>query len=69
MTVAPDRLLRLPEVLALIGLSRPELYRRMKRPASDSGFPRQVKLGRVSAWSESEVLSWVEARKAERPAA
>ncbi|MGO4909028.1 helix-turn-helix transcriptional regulator [Pseudorhodobacter sp. W20_MBD10_FR17] len=69
MTVAPDRLLRLPEVLALIGLSRPELYRRMKRPASDSGFPRQVKLGRASAWPESEVLAWVEARKAERTAA
>jgi prophage regulatory protein len=68
MSLAPDRLLRLPEVLGLIGISRPVLYRKMKRPLSDSGFPRQIKLGRASAWSEREVLAWVEARKAERKA-
>ena len=68
MQRAPDRLLRLPEVLGLIGVSRPVLYRKMKRPLSDSGFPRQIKLGKVSAWSESEVLAWIEARKGERKA-
>jgi predicted DNA-binding transcriptional regulator AlpA len=32
-------------------------------------FPRPVKLGRVSAWPESEVLAWIERQKAQRDTA
>jgi prophage regulatory protein len=58
-------LLRLPQVKARTGLSRSELYRRMA--AGD--FPQPVKLGtRASAWPESEVSAWCEARIAARDA-
>jgi prophage regulatory protein len=65
MTVAPDRLLRLPEVQKLTGLGRTFIY----QATANKSFPMLVKLGRASAWPESEVLAWVEARKAERMAA
>jgi prophage regulatory protein len=58
-------LIRLPQVKARTGLSRSELYRRMA--AGD--FPQPVKLGeRASAWPESEVSAWCEARIAARDA-
>jgi prophage regulatory protein len=58
-------LIRLPQVKARTGLSRSELYRRMA--AGD--FPHPVKLGeRASAWPESEVSAWCEARIAARDA-
>jgi len=60
-----DRLLRLPAVKDLTGLSRTAIYAAIAR----GDFPRPIKLGRLSAWSESEVRSWIEARKAERSAA
>lgn len=58
-------LLRLPVVRARTGLSRSEIYRRVQ-----SGlFPAPVKLGeRASAWPESEVAAWCQARIAERDA-
>ena len=67
--VRTDRLLRLPNVMALTGLSPASLYKAMARPAAQGGFPQPVKLGRASAWPESEVLAWIERRKAERTAA
>lgn len=60
-----DRLLRLPEVKRVTGLGRSTIY----DAANRMGFPKPVKLGRTSAWPESEVRAWIEARKAERPAA
>jgi prophage regulatory protein len=60
-----DRLLRLPEVQSIVGLCRAMIY----RAVASGRFPEPVKLGRVSAWPESEVLAWIEARKAERSAA
>ena len=61
----PDKLLRLPAVQGIVGLRRTAIYQ-----AIASGvFPRPVKLGRVSAWPESEVRRWIEDRKAERGAA
>lgn len=65
-----ERLLRLPEVRQRVGLSRTTIYRRAALPADAvDAFPKPVKLGRCSAWPESEVLRWIERRKAERPAA
>jgi prophage regulatory protein len=59
---APERLLRVPAVLERIGLRRTCLYRHI----ASGEFPRPVKLGRASAWPESEVRAWIAARKAER---
>lgn len=54
---------RLPAVKARTGLSRSEIYRRVQT----GGFPAPIKLGeRASAWSASEVDSWIAARIAER---
>lgn len=64
-TIACDRLLRLPAVQSVTGLCRASIYNAVGRGT----FPKPVKLGRMSAWPESEVRAWVEARKAERNAA
>jgi predicted DNA-binding transcriptional regulator AlpA len=62
-----ERLLRLAEVQNATGLRKTSIYAAMARPTLEGGgFPRPTKIGRVSAWAESEVLGWIEARKAER---
>ena len=50
------RLLRLPDVMRLTGLSRHTIWR-MER---DGTFPRHRVLGtRNIAWLESEVVAWI----------
>ena len=57
-----DRLVRLPEVMRLTGLSRSALYR-----LQDAGFPQSVRISKHSvAWVFSEVEKWCAARVAER---
>ncbi|WP_080966562.1 helix-turn-helix transcriptional regulator [Variovorax paradoxus] len=57
--IPPDRLLRLPEVERLTGLSRSAIYEQMRRGI----FPRSVKAGqRTAAWPESAVQSWIAQR-------
>lgn len=47
--------IRLPRVLALVGLSQSTIY----DMAKTGRFPKQVKLGgRAVAWVKSEVLAW-----------
>lgn len=47
-----DSLLRLPEVLAIIPVSRATWYEGIK----SGGFPAQVKLGpRIAAWRRSDI--------------
>ncbi len=59
----PERLLRHPETLRRIGVSRSTLYRLVR----DRHFPRPIRIGRgTMAWPESEITAWIEARKAER---
>ena len=58
----PRRLLRLPEVLHRIGISRSGLYQRM----ADGEFPPPVKLGRTSVWIEDEIDAWMNALIAQR---
>ena len=54
-----DRLLRLPEVIAIVGLSRSTIYAMMEK----SLFPQQVRLGQRSvAWWESEINEWIASR-------
>lgn len=51
------RLLRFPSVLAQTGLSKTEIYRRIKRGA----FPQPVKLGvRAVAFYAADIDAWVE---------
>lgn len=51
-----DRLLRLPEVQFLSGLKKTSIYDRA------DGFPAPVKIGRATAWRESEVNAWIASR-------
>lgn len=54
-----EALLRLPEVKRLTGLSRTEIYRRMRA----GEFPNSVALGaRAVAWPLSSIQKFVEGR-------
>lgn len=51
------RILRLPEVIAITGLSRSSIYSRI----SESKFPHQIPLGgRAVGWVESQIIEWLE---------
>lgn len=59
MTAAPDdrRVLRLPEVIAVTGLSRSAIYARM----SQGRFPNSVRLGiRAVGWRAADVFRWID---------
>ena len=66
-------LIRISDVVAIVGLARPTIYKLMRRP--DSGFPLPVKLsnsasrGAPVAWVLGEVQEWVRARIAARGSA
>ena len=52
----PDRIIRLPEVLYLTGISRSTLYDKMKKRT----FPQSRSLGGwIVGWSMAEVMAWV----------
>jgi len=54
---APARLLRLPEVMARVGLKRSAIYQRM----SEGRFPRSRSLGpKCAVWVESEIDDWIQ---------
>jgi len=57
-----SRLMRLPEVTRLLGISRPTLYRLIQTGA----FPSPVKQGRTSSWRRSSVLSYLANREGDR---
>jgi len=62
---ALPQIMRLPEVIATVGLSRPSIYRLMK----ERTFPLQVKLGAASVgWLRAEVEAWIAARVSARDA-
>lgn len=50
------RLLRLPEVMRLTGLSCATLYRNMKL----GHFPRPLKQGRISTWRKADVTAYLD---------
>lgn len=64
-TPDPRRLIRLPALKALTGLSRSSIYRLSQDPARPAdAFPRAIKLGpRAVGWRESEVLAWLASRQ------
>lgn len=52
----PEALLRLPEVVALVGLRRASIYAR----AAQHSFPRPIKLtAHASGWRLSDVRAWL----------
>jgi len=57
ITHAPTRLLRLPEVMARVGLKRSSIYQRM----SEGRFPKSRSLGpKCAVWVEAEVNDWIQ---------
>jgi len=53
----PVRILRLPDLIEKVGLSRAQIYHLI----SLGEFPSQVKLGlRACGWLESEIDEWIE---------
>lgn len=60
-----DRLLKLAQVMDIVGLGRSMIYRLIR----NGEFPRPFKPGGYSSrWSESEVRAWCDQLKAERDA-
>ena len=54
-----DRMIKLPEVIRMTGLSRSSIYLLIKK----GNFPSQVKLStRSSGWHWREINSWLESR-------
>jgi predicted DNA-binding transcriptional regulator AlpA len=56
-----DKILRLPQVMAITGLCRSAVY-------ALPTFPRAVKIGgtRASGWFSDEVDAWIEAQRNNR---
>lgn len=58
-----NKILRLPIVKSLTGLSRSTIYIRI----SKGSFPKQIDLGpRAVGWLESEILEWIDERIQDR---
>jgi prophage regulatory protein len=56
---AHERVLRLAALLAVLDISAPTLWRRVK----DKSFPQPISLGgRSIGWLQSEVNAWIKAR-------
>ncbi len=55
MSTNPEKLLRLPAVMALIGLRRSAVYLR----CSDGRFPQPRHVGRAVLWPSSEIDAWI----------
>jgi prophage regulatory protein len=56
-SASPPRLLRLPEVMARVGLRRSAIYQRM----SEGRFPKCRSLGpKCSVWLEAEINAWID---------
>lgn len=56
------RFIRLPAVLARVGLSRTQIYKMI----GDGQFPAQVRLSaRTVAWLEDQVVDWMNQRLVE----
>lgn len=54
-----DKLLRLPEVMSITGLSRATIYRQMQRGL----FPQSILItSGAIGWRQSDVEKWIESR-------
>jgi len=50
-----NKIIRLPQLKEMVGLGTTTIYHKMKH----GDFPKQIKLGRLSGWLESEVQTWI----------
>lgn len=58
------RFIRLPEVCAATGTSPTTIWRWVK---TNPGFPQPIKLSpAITAWDQTELVKWLDAKKAER---
>lgn len=58
-TSVPNRFVRLPTVMATVGLSRSQIYKLM----SEGLFPQSVHLtSRAVAWREDQIIDWMNQR-------
>lgn len=55
---SPERLLRLPAVMAMTGRGRTATLDDVKA----GRFPAPVRIGRATCWAESEVQAWIAER-------
>ncbi len=64
--MSEDRILRLPDVIKMTGISRSRIYVFMGREADP--FPRQVVLGEnTRGWWLSEIQEWMKNRPRVKP--
>ena len=56
MNQLQNKLLRLPQVKALTGLSKSSIYARI----AEGTFPKQIPLGpRLVVWVEADIQNWI----------
>jgi prophage regulatory protein len=64
---AQIRAVRLPTVCNVLGASKSSVWRWVRE---DPSFPKPFKLGpQLTVWDETEVLHWLDAKRAVRTAA
>ena len=57
MDVKLDRMMRISEVIDVLGVSRSTLYRMV----AGGGFPRPVRVGqRATRWRQSDIQQWMD---------
>ncbi|MDC4944693.1 AlpA family phage regulatory protein [Acinetobacter baumannii] len=67
-SINPIQMLRLRELIRLIGLSRSSIYDRLNPRSKryDPDFPKPIKLNRASRWLLSEVEEWIRNKMSSR---
>ncbi|CAM9149271.1 helix-turn-helix transcriptional regulator [Acinetobacter bereziniae] len=67
-SIATIQMLRLHELIKLIGLSRSSIYDRLNPRSKryDPDFPKPIKLNRASRWLLSEVEEWIRNKMSSR---
>lgn len=62
LEVTTIRIIRLPDVQALVGLSKATIYRYIK----EGSFPKPRKIGsRAVAWATAEIDEWISVKMGE----
>ena len=56
----PTRILRLPEVLQLVGLSKSTVYSQID--AGEFPSPKRLGNGRAVGWTQISVIQWIDDR-------
>lgn len=58
MSVTETKLIKIDTVLSLVPISRPTIYRLIKK----GEFPKPLEIGSSRAWVEAEIEQWKQAR-------